>query len=288
MKKDRKKTDKIIIFTVIFLFLFSSFTVEAGYELGQFWSLNDNTIVQTNISHNVNIGENDTSDFKLNINGSFNVDSKITNLHTLFVESGFVGINTNVPSVDFDVIGNTTITGDFIVDTDSDNDLIYVSDNKVGIGTSTRTQTLTVDGSIASKKIYLDDSGSGEIYIDGLTGNVWVDFIPSFFGLNTITFPSGTYDIIGTNTGKQTIYGQKSFIDDSIYFAHYLKHQNEATNYISFTTKHVTISNRLVMGELVFPTSLPNEPFVDGQVWWSKSNSTLLIFNGDTLNWVEK
>jgi hypothetical protein len=72
MKKDKKKTDKIIMCIIGALIFISSYPVQAEYELGKFWSRNDDTIVLTNTSNNVSIGYNGSTPNgeKLYVNGS--------------------------------------------------------------------------------------------------------------------------------------------------------------------------------------------------------------------------
>lgn len=104
---DRKERNKKIgIFLVIFLLIgicFSGFAI-ADFEKGQFWSRLDNTIILTNSSQNVNIGENATTIYKLKVNGTGLFD--IIKTDDINANSINYGIEFN-PDVNYDIkIGN--------------------------------------------------------------------------------------------------------------------------------------------------------------------------------------
>ena len=71
------KRRKLAIF-VIFMTLMAatSYTVYA-YETGQFWSRLNNTIVLTNTTNNVFIGENSTTSYRLEVNGSTKINGAL-------------------------------------------------------------------------------------------------------------------------------------------------------------------------------------------------------------------
>jgi len=109
MKKEHKKTDRIMIFTVIALVLLSSFSVTAEYELGEFWSKINNTVVLTNITNNVNIGENATTEFTLNVKGTINS----TTLNTGQGNYELYAMNQDVETtsdVEFENVTTTKVT----------------------------------------------------------------------------------------------------------------------------------------------------------------------------------
>jgi len=63
--------DKVVvsIFGIVILFMLIAPTVLGDFEKDLFWSRNDDTIVLTNSSHNVMIGKNDTTAYKLEVDG---------------------------------------------------------------------------------------------------------------------------------------------------------------------------------------------------------------------------
>lgn len=83
IRHKRKKTDKVLMCVIAGLLLITNFAV-AEYKPGEFWSRIDDTIVLTNESWNVSIGENETTNYKLFVNGtscfndSVKVDANIT------------------------------------------------------------------------------------------------------------------------------------------------------------------------------------------------------------------
>lgn len=71
MKQQKTKNKNIMLFSILFLLLGliiggSAISTYTDYGL---WSLNNDTVVLSNISNNVNIGENATSLYKLEVNG---------------------------------------------------------------------------------------------------------------------------------------------------------------------------------------------------------------------------
>ncbi len=73
-KKDRStKFPKPAIFVyALFLILLLTPLATGTFTEGEFWSRIDNTLVVTNTTDNVNIGENGTTPYKLNVNGTSN------------------------------------------------------------------------------------------------------------------------------------------------------------------------------------------------------------------------
>ena len=166
----------IILVLGLFVFiLFSPVGVEAEYELGQFWSRNNNTIVLTNSSDNVNIGENETTTYKFNVNGT----------------SQF---NNTVNILKHAVIG----------------------------------ESLNFTNTMNQIKI---------ISVGGVTN---IAFPQTFMEDTTITFPFGTYDVMGT-TRTQTVSGQKTFTASSTYFSSYLRHTGDSNTYFSFLNDNIKI-----------------------------------------------
>ena len=100
-----KKSGIIAICLVISLLVVGIFaeaqTILPTFISGDFWSLNGNTIVENDTRWNVNIGENATTTFKLNVNGStrlrdtlfFQVNKKLSFVNNATVEYGFIKFN---------------------------------------------------------------------------------------------------------------------------------------------------------------------------------------------------
>lgn len=99
IKQIKEKHNYIVVFGIIFCILLASI-VQADYTQGEYWDFisGDNpTTTLTNDSHNVNIGENETTWSKLNVEGNMSVEGNHTADGSILLKNG----NTNNLSLAF-------------------------------------------------------------------------------------------------------------------------------------------------------------------------------------------
>ena len=79
--RNKKTIPLIVSFSIMFLLVGIAIgSTDVSYTEGVFWSRNGDTLVLTNVSENVNIGENATTDYRLKVNGtSYFNDTMIVN-----------------------------------------------------------------------------------------------------------------------------------------------------------------------------------------------------------------
>lgn len=204
MKKDRKKTDRVMIFAVIALCLFSSFTVDAEFELGRFWSKNDNTLVLTNSSNNVNIGENKTTTYKLNVNGTscFNDAVNILNHAVIGDSLNFTSTMNQIKIIS--LMGTTNI--DFPT-TFMESTTITFPYGTYDVVSTSGTQTIagqkTFNAWSTYFSNYLRHAGNSNTYISFLTDKISVECGGA--NLMTLQERSSFPNIIAFNADGQAV-----------------------------------------------------------------------------------
>lgn len=110
---DIKKKKRYVPYLLFILLIGTALlgSVSGEYELGQFWSKNDNTVVLTNISHNIYIGKNETTTYRLDVNGSINATdyygdgSTLSNLPVNYPYNQDLNTTNNVKFNDITSIG---------------------------------------------------------------------------------------------------------------------------------------------------------------------------------------
>jgi len=112
--QEKKRRKRLYLWIVALMIITSVSTVE-GYTEGAFWSRIGDTLVVTNTTDNVNIGKNDTTTYKLYVNGSAYFEEylleNITNVDTTGkTNNDFIKWSDGLNSwIDIDLFGSENI-----------------------------------------------------------------------------------------------------------------------------------------------------------------------------------
>jgi len=267
----------------LFVFILFSPVYSADFEQDLFWSRNNDTIVLTNTSHNVYIGENETTNYRLRVNGTSYFNNNMEINGSLLVDDwGFGNIETyllycgaiaNVDSVGTGIQFGTPSSEDVIQLQVNGYKTILLTETPTYISNSDRLVAVGETGSFADCDFIIFSTGIGGLPFYAFWYNQSENLI------NISADVSITGDLFFNNTDSPPSWkmtGSDTSTNDLIWD----KLQDNST-YIIEGDVNITEDLRIFNDSRIY---LGNYPFLDSWIMWDVPSNILKINSDNDLS----